>query len=496
MKVMNGTLSVETRAAFHNALIATVGPENVSDNEVVRATYAFDISPNDACMPEFVVKPKSVAQVQGVLKACNEYVVPVTPISAGVNVAGACIPSPGGIALDLRWMDSILEINTEAAYALVEPGVTFDKLTSALHKVGFRSQIPTAPGGASVMGNALMVSGELPGRHMDPILALEAVLATGEIVRTGSAAVPGGSWNSPNGPYAGLTHLFCCSGTMGVVTKIAVRIYPIFEDRRVVVAGFDDFGAALPFANEVLRADLCDSCIVWSYPLYKTYDITVKRDWTVEVPPELAGDARDVPGDLPRNIVTIHMSGYHDDMEGHQKTIELLLAKFGGRLMEREAWEDRIPGLFRATTQFYTEYHQPKMEHNKKYGFGKYIPWIIPSQVSRVVEIEKMALDKLSSDLAARPVCYYVKANDRGRSWVFRIYSFFDPDDRKLHAQVRQTYAEMFKWVMDKYGVAPSRHRRGQGSALERLGGYGVLLKKIKEAVDPNNIMNPGAGIF
>ncbi|MBI2955469.1 MAG: FAD-binding oxidoreductase [Chloroflexi bacterium] len=496
MKLMETELDADKKAAFYRDLVAAAGAENVTDNEVVRATYAFDISPNLPCLPEFVVKPKSVAQVQEILKTCDRYVVPVTPIAAGLNAAGTCIPSPGGIALDLRWMDNILEINTEAAYALVEPGVTFDKLSSALNKVGFRTHVPTAPGGASVMGNSLNGAGELPGRHADPILALEAVLPSGEIVRTGSAAVPGGSWQSPSGPYAGLTHLFCCFGTMGVVTKMAIRIYPILEDRRVLMVGFDAFSAAMPFANEVLRSGIAEASIVWNHHFYKSYDIAVKREGPPDMPTELSGDARKPPDYLPYNIVTVHMSGYRDDMDGHQKTCDVLAARFGGKLLDRQEWEDRIPGLFRATAQFFTEYHAPKMEHNKKYGMGKYIPWIIPSPAARLVGIEAMALDKMCDDLGAQPVFYYVKANDRGRSWVFRIFSYFDPDDRQLHQRVRETYNDMFKWALEKYNIAPTRHRRARGSVLDQLGGYGHLLKSIKQVVDPNNIMNPGVGIF
>jgi FAD/FMN-containing dehydrogenase len=497
----NKTGSVTAENTVLKALEEAVGSENVTTDQAILATYAFDSSIQPACMPGFVVKPKSVAYVQEVLKVANEYLVPVTPLAAGVNVAGTCIPSPGGIVLDMRWMDKIVAINTDAAYAVVEPGVTFDQLTGALSKVGFRTHIPTAPGGASVLANSLQThaADAVSCRETDPVLAVEVILPNGEIVRTGSAAYPtarpSSGWYRAYAPYPDLTHLFCCAyGTLGVVTKAAIKILPINEDRRLVLGAFPSFEASVDFVRDVVRGGLAEHCIIWNRHFYKSYDIALEADGRVKVDPELLKDPR-VSEDLPYNIVTVHMSGYREDMETHEKVCASLAKKYGGRLVSWKEMDEKCPGAVRAWKEFYLEYHQPKMEHNRKYGLGRYIPWIVVGEARDVIEVEKVAVDRLCK-LGARPVCYYVKPEDYARSFSFRMFSFFDPDDKEIQQQVTELYADMFEWASQKYGVSRTRHRRYRTSDLYKLGGYATLLKKIKDVIDPNDIMNPGVRVY
>src|SRR4030042_1227847 len=102
-----------------------------------------------------VVLPENKEDVKATLMLANEYGIPVTPLLRGVNLAGYTLPSEGGILLDLRRMNRIIEINTDSGYAVVEAGVNFDILTAALLKVGFRCAVPTSPGGSAVVGNSL-----------------------------------------------------------------------------------------------------------------------------------------------------------------------------------------------------------------------------------------------------------------------------------------------------------------------------------------------------
>jgi FAD/FMN-containing dehydrogenase len=84
---------------------------------------------------------------------------------------------------------------------------------------------------------------------------------------------------------------------------------------------------------------------------------------------------------------------------------------------------------------------------------------------------------------------------DYGRSIFFRIFSYINPAEKATLGKVRVLYQDMYDWAMKKYGAIPFRHRRDP-MALTKTGGYQLLLRAIKETVDPNNIMNPGVGIF
>ncbi len=482
--------------AILKALQGVVGLGRIAYGDAEIAAYAFDSSPIPPARPGCVVTPRSTVEVKNIIEIANRKRIPVTPLSGGVNVSGTCIPSEGGIVLDMRWMNQILKIDGDACYALIEPGVTFDQLTACLKSEGFRCHVPTAPGGASVIANYLSrPSGSLSSRHLDSITSLEVVLPNGSIMRTGSAAFPSAGWNLRYGPFPDLNGLFCCAyGTMGIVTKAAIRIYPTNEKVSVPLVAFDEFKNSISFVKDIIRSGLAEHCIVWNYHFYKTYDIDFKPPGTLEVPSELHHDPRTAPAHLPYNIVSCHVSGFKDDVANHESLISLVARKYGGKTLSLEECQESIPGVVRSFTQFYLEYRQPKMEHNKKYGLGRYIPWIVQAEPSRIAELEKEAVDRLYK-LGNTPICYYSQPFDWGRSFFFRMFTFIDPEDTEKIGKVVQTYKEMYHWALEKYGATPFRHRRDP-YFTKNLIGYYDLLSTVKKVVDPNNILNPGVALF
>ena len=256
--VVSTKINAKERKIFCNELRDAIGADKVKDDDVVLVTYASDISPVPFRKPGFVVLPENKDDVIATLKLANKYSIPVTVMAGGVSVAGYSIPSEGGIVLDLHRMDKIIEINTDSGYVVVEPGVTFDKLTSALRKKGYRTAIPTAPGSSTPLGNYLgRPSNSLCNRHLDLIVDLEVVLPDGTVFSTGSSHFPHAGSNLRYGPFADLAGLYTCGyGTMGIITKAALRIYPINEANRVNIAAFDNYAAALDFVKEIINNNI------------------------------------------------------------------------------------------------------------------------------------------------------------------------------------------------------------------------------------------------
>ena len=480
----------------YNALCSAAGKENVSNSEMVLVTYGFDSSPAPPAKPDFVVMPRDTVSVKNVLEVANRAKIPVTTISGGVNIGGTAVPSQGGIVLDLKWMNKIVEINEDAAYAVIEAGVTFDELTAKLIERGFRCQIPTSPGGSTPMGNYLMKpSGSLCNRHLDPFVGMEVVLPNGTIVRTGSSAFPFCGSYLRYALFPDLTGLFCCShGTLGVVTRAAIRIYPINESIKIPIVAFDSFADSIAFVKDVCRRNIAEHCIIWNRHLYKAYEIDVSPQNELLVPDVLYDDPRIKDSNLPYNMVTVMMSGYQEDMETHEKVLERISKTYSGRLLSKEDIEKNIARAALSWKSFYVDYHIPAMDQTKKYGLGRYIPWIVTAEAKDLVSIEKEAVQFLDN-LKVRPICYYSMPFDYGRAMFFRIFSWVNPQDKELIANVGVLYQDMYKWAMKKYGATPFRHRRDP-NILNMTGGYQTLLRAIKNLVDPNNIMNPGVGIF
>jgi len=475
-----------------------VGADKVKNDDAILVTYAFDSSIAPFSKPAMVILPENCRDVQKVLIVANRERIPVTVMSGGVNIGGLTVPSEGGIVLDLRNMDRILEINTDANYAVIEPGVIFDRFTAALSEKGFRCHVPTAPGGATPLGNYLLnPSGSLSNRHLDSIIALEVVLPDGTILNTGSKAFP-----SPNskpyrryGPFPDLTGLFCCAyGTLGVITKAAVRIYPKNESTKLILAGFDNFESAVNFVKDVVNNNIAESCIIWNWQFYKTYDISFPSYVNPVIPSDLFADPKKPPKDLPYNVVTTFMSGYEEMTTLAEKLCMKIAQKYGGRSLSMEEMELKCPGAVRAWRQFYIEHHQPKMEHNKKYGLGRYMALLLDGEPKDIVEMEKWVLEEMRK-LEVRPICYYAQPFDFGRYMMLRTFAYFDPEDQELLNEVAMTFKRLYEGALERYGATPERYRRDP-SMIRQLGGYYYLLKKIKKAVDPNNILNPGLRLF
>ena len=125
-------LQEAVRSGIVEKLSNIVGSENVSTNQADLYIHSYDLTQAEPSWPDIVVLAKSVEEVQAIVRLANEEKIPLTPYIAGGNVGGTAIPLEGGIILDLKRMDRILEVNDVDMYAVVEPGVTFGHMKAYL----------------------------------------------------------------------------------------------------------------------------------------------------------------------------------------------------------------------------------------------------------------------------------------------------------------------------------------------------------------------------
>ena len=261
---------------IYSELKEAIGEDKIKSDDISLATYAFDVSPRPFSKPSLVILPESREDVRKILLIANKYKIPVTVLGSGITGRGLTLPSKRGIVIDFRRMNRVLEINTDSGYAVIEPGTNFDKFSGELSKKGFRCHLGTAPGGASTLGNYLLrSSGSLGNRHLDEIVDVEVVMPDGTVAATGSSHFPGVGSHMRYGPYPDLTGLYCCAyGTLGVITKAAVRIYPVNEATRVSVAQFDTFASAVDFMKDIINNNIPEHSIIWNWQLYKVFEIS------------------------------------------------------------------------------------------------------------------------------------------------------------------------------------------------------------------------------
>lgn len=482
----------EEKDLFIQRLRNRMGPEKVKNDELVLVTYASDISPVPPQRPSCVVFPETRDDVVVILQTANEYRIPVTVMSGGVNVVGACITEKDGIVIDLRRMDRIIEINTDSGYAVIEPGVNFDRLSAALADKGFRCAIPTAPGGATPLGNYISrPSGSLTNRHLDLIQDLEVVLPDGTILKTGSSQFPDVGSQLRYGPFPDMAGLFLCAyGTLGVITKATLKIYSINEANRVHLAAFDKFENAVDFVKNLINNNIPEHCIIWNWQLFKSFEVNVVGD-EYKIPPETRLDPRKPPKGIPYNIVTTFMSGYEESMRTNDRILKKVAAKYRGRVLTKKEAQAVVPGGVFGWNELYGKYHPLEPTF---FGLGKYLAWIVLTEPRKVKELEKWAVEEFSK-FKTFPVCYYAQPFDYGRAMFFRIFCFPDPKNQKLVDHIVGRYREMYDVAMKRYGGIPLRVKSGYPT-LSLVGGYGKALTMIKKAFDPNNILSPNMRIF
>ena len=212
--------------------------ERASASSSERCCYASDAS-QVAGMPDFVVRPMNTKEVSRILRLCHEQTIPVTARGAGTGLAGGCSPVKGGIVLDMSGMNRILEIDIENQQIIVEPGVVAEKLNSALKPHGFF--FPPDPGSMAMCTIGGMISYNSSGMRSvkygtvrNYVLDLEVVLADGRVIHTGRKVLKSSAGYD-------LTRLFVGSeGTLGIITRAGLKITPLPKTRKLVLAFFDE----------------------------------------------------------------------------------------------------------------------------------------------------------------------------------------------------------------------------------------------------------------
>jgi FAD/FMN-containing dehydrogenase len=475
-------------ARVRDRLRKAIGKEKVKDDEHILVSYATDYRRTFFAKPSLVVLPESREDVREILRTANRYKIPIT-VQARGNHSQFSIPSEGGIVLDCRRLNRIIEINTDSGYAVIEPGVTFDDFTAALKEKGFRCHIPTAPGGATPVGNYLLKpAGSLATRHLDCIQDVEVAIPDGTVFTTGSAAFPGVGSHLRYAPFPDVAGLITMAyGTLGIVTKAAIKIYPINEARVNALVEIDSFPAAVDFVKDITNHNIPEHSIIWFHQLHQLFGCDVNKP----LPPELHMNPKTAPPGVAYSLVCVMMSGYQETVDANLKVLDRVAKKYGGRLLSDEEAQKKMPVTKGGFDELYTNYHQ--VEPNF-FGLGASPMWITMSAPKDVKEVEKWALEKVYG-LGVTPVLYYCQPFDYGRSMMFRIFFFPDPRNKAKLAEISRTFGGMFEEAMKRYRAIPMRHS-ALGSHFGKTGGYADVLTRIKKAIDPNNILNRSMKLF
>lgn len=228
------------------------GRDNVLVNDQIGEDYTHDEMPEYGhASPEVLILGRSTQQISDILRYANEYNLPVTTRGSGTGLVGACVPIHGGILLSLHKMDKIIDLDLHTMTAVVEPGVLLMKLAAKADEIGCLYAPDPGEKSATVGGNVSTNAGGMRavkyGVTRDAVKGMEVVLASGEVVQFGGKVAKNSSG------YALKDLMIGSEGTLGIITKLYLKLLPKPSNYVSLLMPFEDIHACLACVEKVLR---------------------------------------------------------------------------------------------------------------------------------------------------------------------------------------------------------------------------------------------------
>jgi glycolate oxidase len=453
-------LNTEVKTEF----IQIVGPGRYLDRPEEMACYSYDAFVEEA-LPDAVIFPQTTAEVSQILKTAGRHKIPVTGRGAGTSVCGAPIPVRHGIVLCFSKMDKIIEVNTRDRYIIVQPGVVNADIQKALLPFGFF--YPPDPGSmnSSTIGGNIAQNAGGPrclkyGVTVDYVLGLEVILASGEIIRFGSR-------NIKDATGYKLSALFCGSeGTLGIITEAILKVLPKPETVKTLMVTFDDLDNTAKAVTDIIGSGILPAAM----ELMDQLTLNAIEDSAN------MGLDRNAQGTL-----LIEIDGVKEACDKEMEKIIEKVKENGAVHIQEAASEIEREKLWTA--------------RRSAYGvFAKLAPDIISEDVtvpvSKVPEMTRRIIE-ITSRYGLR-VGVLAHAGDGNMHPMVPA----DKSNKEEWHRVEKAFAEIFKAAADLGGTLSGEHGIGLAKAayLPLVMNQHTIdfMKKIKQAVDPDGILNPG----
>jgi FAD/FMN-containing dehydrogenase len=446
-------------------LAEIVGQDYVSNRPEDLYIYSRDPGAQKPRRTDCVVMPRTVAEVQQIVMLANQEKIALTPMGAGLTLSALTVPVKGGIVLDMKRMDRIIEVNEASRYAVIEAGVTQAALRAYLEKnhPHLQHSTPESPPTATVVGNILIHGhGHLTPRYgvnSQMVNGMEVVLPTGEVCKLGSCSVSP-CWFSRD-PLPDLMGLFLgWLGTTGIVTKLSIQLFPKpgFRDLLLFVS---DSAALIPeIIAELSQINLLENCFIitqekpkWAQRIYYIIVVSGESEAEFEVKKEL------------HNKI---FQKYQDELAplSEEPALTSLRTRFLG-----------VPPFAATAADF------------RKGGGFEYTGAILP------IEVIPRAWQN-GIEIAHKYDLLYqlgIQLLPNGHS-VMLAYSYpFNRADEEEAERARWALDDTNRLTLELGGLVWKPELSAQKLILEKMdANTRQLMDRIKKALDPNDIMNPG----
>jgi len=448
-----------------NTFAAAVGSQNVLADAADRLTYSYDAAPLTPAMPALVVRPESAEALGRVVALCHDNHLPLTVRGAGTNLSGGTIPAAGGVIVLTTALNRILEINPDDMIAVVQPGVVTAQFAAAVQARGLF--YPPDPGsqavstlGGNVAENAGGLRGLKYGVTKDYVLGLSFFDVHGQLVNTGARTVKCATGYNLAGLMVG------SEGTLGVFAEIILKLIPPPAAAKALMAVFDTMEAASQTVAAIIAAHVVPATLEF---MDRFTIQAVEASSHVGLPTDAAA------------LLLIEVDGHPAQVADEAAAVEKICRDHGAGAITVAAdasQRDRVWAARRGALSSLAKLKPTLVLEDATVPRSK-----IPAMVNAIGEIAK----KFRLDIGT-----FGHAGDGNLHPTILT----DRRNEKEWQRVEQAIAAIFDQALALGGTLSGEHGTGLAKAafLQSETGPGAIVyaRRIKKAMDPHNILNPG----
>lgn len=442
-----------------------IGDDQVLDSAEDLSVYAYDGTATLRVAPACVLLPETAQQVAAIMTVAHSQRLPVITRGSGTGLAGGAVPVEGGIVLCLVRMDRIIEVDEANLAMVVEPGVITQRVADAAAAAGLF--YPPDPGSikiSTIGGNVANNSGGLRGLKYgvtrDYVMALQVVLADGQILNTGTKCVK---------DVAGFTlkDLFIGSeGTLGVITSINLKLIPPPAAKQTMIAHFESMTDAARTVSEIIRHKIIPCTLEF---LDRVTIGCVEEYVAIGLPLDVEA------------LLLIEVDGHPAEVAEQAAEIERLAGEHGAREVRRAHSEEEATRLASA----------------RRTAFSA-LARLAPTVVLEDVTVPRSELARMVSHIAQVSERYGVRIGTFGHMGDGNLHPTFLTDERDARemGRVEQAMREVFEFAVELGGTITGEH--GVGLAKKpflpaAIGPVAMdITRRLKADFDPEGILNPG----
>jgi glycolate oxidase len=448
-----------------NKFCELLGKENVFHDEADRMAYSYDAAVLDPVLPSIVVRPTTSEGLGNAVRLCNENGLPITVRGAGTNLSGGTIPLPGGVVIVTTGLSEILEINEEDFYAVVQPGVITARLAAAVEARGLF--YPPDPGsqavstlGGNVAENAGGLRGLRYGVTRDYVMALEFFDAGGELVKSGARTVKCVTGYNLGGLLVG------SEGTLGVFSKIILKLIPMPAAHKAMMAVFSEVAKA----SETVSAIIANRIVPVTLEFMDNFTIRAVEEYAhVGLPVDAAA------------LLLIEVDGHPAQVEDEAALVEELCRRMGAMEIRvaRDAKErDKVWEARRAALSALSRIKPTTVLEDATVPRSK-----VPAMIQSINEISRE---------------FNIVIGTFGHAGDGNLHPTIltDRRDKEEWTRVEKAVDAIFDRALALGGTLSGEHGIGiaKSKYMEKETGRATIVysRRIKAALDPKNILNPG----